>query len=194
MDTLQQWDTQVFYWIFEGLRSNWLTPLMLLLSEGNKWWTVRIGALLLWLWLVWRGGRWRLFALLLIPALIVSNELCDWLKDWVGRERPCIMLPIEPLTGRLASPSFPSAHATNMATLVGLAGTIGGWRVAICLLWLPLLVGLSRVYVGVHYPSDVLGGWLIGAVVGSGVGWLWSWMTARRRSSPSVSESDSRGT
>lgn len=187
-------DTQLFYWIFEGWRSDWLTPLMLFLSEGNKWGWVRAGLLLLWLFLVWRGGKARTFALLLLPTLALSNELADVLKAWVGRERPCVALPIEPLTGRLTSPSFPSAHAANMAALVGLAGVIGGGRIALWLLWLPLLVGLSRIYVGVHYPSDVLGGWVLGGVVGVGVGWLWRWITARRRSSPSVSESDTRGT
>ncbi len=190
----QRWDTQLFYWVFEGLRSEWLTPLMLFLSEGNKWWSVRIAFLCVWLFLVWRGGKARTFALLLLPTLMVANELCDWLKAWVGRVRPCVALPIEPLTGRLSSPSFPSAHAANTAALVGLAGVVGGWRVALSLLWLPLLVGLSRVYVGVHYPSDVVGGWMIGWAVGAGVGWLWRWITARRESSPSVSESGTRGT
>ena len=194
MSTLQHWDTQLFYWVFEGLRTDWLTPLMLFLSEGNKWWSVRIGLLLLWLLLVWRGGRARLFALLLVPTLIVANETCDLLKNWVGRVRPCVALPIEPLTGRLTSPSFPSAHAANMAALVGLAGEVVHWRTALSLLWLPLLVGFSRVYVGVHYPSDVVGGWVMGWVVGAGVGWLWRWIAARRTSSPSVSESERRGT
>jgi undecaprenyl-diphosphatase len=192
MSLLSEWDRQLFYWLFEGMRADWLTPLMLFLSEGNKWWSVRVALLLLWLWLVWRGGRMRVFALLLIPTLMVSNELCDLLKSWVGRMRPCIALPIEPLVGRLSSPSFPSAHAANMASLMALAGTVGGWRVALGLLWLPLLVGLSRVYVGVHYPSDVLGGWLLGGLIGVGVGWLWRWIAARRVSSPS--ESGRRGT
>jgi len=191
---LQRWDTQLFYWVFEGLRADWLTPLMLFLSEGNKWWTVRIGVLLLWLFLVWRGGRTRTFALLLIPTLIIANELCDWLKAWVGRARPCVALPIEPLTGKLTSPSFPSAHAANMAALVGLSGVVGSWQIALRLCWLPLLVGLARIYVGVHYPSDVVGGWLLGWGVGIGVGWLWRWIAARRTSRPSVSESDRRGT
>lgn len=194
MNMLQSWDTQVFYWVFEGLRADWLTPLMLFFSEGSKWWSVRVGFLLVWLFLVWRGGKARAFALLLVPTLLGANELCDLLKDWVGRTRPCVALPIEPLTGRLASPSFPSAHAANMAALVGLAGVVGGWRVALALLWLPLLVGLSRVYVGVHYPSDVVGGWAIGSLIGVGVGWLWRWIAARRRSTPSVSASDTRGT
>lgn len=194
MSLFQEWDTRLFYWVFEGLRADWLTPLMLLLSEGNKWWSVRIGMLLLWLFLVWRGGRARLFALLIVPVLMLTNECCDLLKEWVGRVRPCVALPIEPLTGRLTSPSFPSAHAANMAALVGLAGMLGGWRVALALMGLPFLVGLSRIYVGVHYPSDVAGGWVIGWAIGAGVGWLWRWIAARRTSKPSVSESDIRGT
>jgi undecaprenyl-diphosphatase len=194
MSLFSEWDRRLFYWVFEEMRADWLTPLMLFFSEGNKWWWMRVAILLLWLGLVWRGGRGRVFALLLIPTLIVSNELCDVLKGWVGRLRPCVVLPIEPLVGRLSSPSFPSAHAANMAALTALGGMLGGWRVALGLLWLPLLVGLSRIYVGVHYPSDVLGGWLIGGLIGSGVGWFWRWATARRVSRPSESAAGRRGT
>jgi membrane-associated phospholipid phosphatase len=192
MSLFSEWDRQLFYWVFEGMRADWLTPLMLFFRRATS------GGVCGWDYCCsgcgWCGavGGCVVFALLLIPTLIVSNELCDLLKSWVGRVRPCMVLPIEPLVGRLSSPSFPSAHAANMAALTALGGMLGGWRVALALLWLPLLVGLSRVYVGVHYPSDVLGGWLIGGLIGSGVGWLWRWATARRASRPS--ESDTRGT
>lgn len=186
-------DVQLFYWIFEGWRADWLTPIMVFFSDALKTLPGRVGAVLLWGYLLWRGGKARAFALWLIPVLILTNETCDFLKVWVGRERPCVALPIEALTGKLTSGSFPSAHAANMGAVVALAGAIGGWRQALYWGWLPLMVGLSRVYVGVHYPSDVLGGWLLGALYGWGVGWLWCKITARRVSTPSESSPSSRG-
>ncbi|CUU05565.1 undecaprenyl-diphosphatase [Armatimonadetes bacterium GBS] len=193
MEMLLHWDEQLFFWIFEGWRADWLTPVMVFLSDALKSLPARVGVLLFWGWMVWRGGKLRQFALLLVPVLILTNETSDWLKAWVGRERPCVALPIEPITGRLTSGSFPSAHAANMGAVVALAGAIGGWRQALYWGWLPLMVGLSRVYVGVHYPSDVLGGWLLGALYGWGVGWLWCKITARRVSTPSESSPSSRG-
>ena len=82
----------------------------------------------------------------------------------VGRERPCVALEdVRLVMGMKSSLSFPSAHAANIfgaATALTMfyrrwAGAF--FAVAVC-------VGYSRVYVGVHYPSDVLGG----AVLGTG--------------------------
>lgn len=128
-------------------------------------------------------GARRAFALWLIPVLIVTNESCDFLKAWVGRERPCVALPIEALTGKLTSGSFPSAHAANMSALVGTATALWGRRALLWLFWLPLMVGLSRVYVGVHYPSDVAAGWLLGWLYGWGGVRLALWAWNRRRAS-----------
>lgn len=192
METLLHWDEQLFFWIFESWRADWLTPIMVFFSDALKTPLARVLVLGLWGWMVWRGGRLRSFALLLIPALILTNETCDWLKVWVGRERPCVALPIEAITGRLTSGSFPSAHAANMATVVALGWAIGGWHKALPWIWLPVVVGLSRIYVGVHYPLDVLGGWALGAFYGWGVGWLWR-TTARWVSTPSVSNPSNRG-
>ncbi len=180
METLLHWDEQLFYWIFEGWRSDWLTPVMVFFSDALKPLPSRILALLLWLYLIWRGGKARQFALLLLPVLIITNETCDFLKAWVGRERPCVALPIEAITGKLTSGSFPSAHSANMASLVGLMGAIWGWRAVLMFGWLPFVVGLSRIYVGVHYPLDVLGGWTLGAFYGYGVGALWQFLGRKR--------------
>ncbi len=191
MDTILYWDERAFYWVFEGLRADWLTPVMVFFSDALKPLPARLLVVVLWGLMVWRGGRLRTFALIIVPTLIITNETCDWLKVWVGRERPCVALPIEPLTGVLTSGSFPSAHAGNMASVVGLAIAIGGWRIGFWWGWLPLMVGLSRVYVGVHYPLDVMGGWAIGALYGYGVGWLWNRYAQLRHKaheeSPSVS-------
>ena len=80
----------------------------------------------------------------------------------------------------VVSPSFPSGHALMSAavylTLAGLLGRRGvDAPVRRSLFWLAvalvLLIGISRVYLGVHWPSDVLGGWVLGA--------LWAWGCVR---------------
>ncbi|OYT69135.1 MAG: hypothetical protein CFK48_09225 [Armatimonadetes bacterium CP1_7O] len=188
-----EWDTRLFYWIFDGWRADWLTPIMIFFSDALKTTPGRIGALLLWMYLLWRGGKARVFALWLIPVLILTNETCDVLKAWVGRERPCVALPIDAITGDLTSGSFPSAHAANMSAVVGVATAVWGRKALLLLFGLPVLVGVSRVYIGVHYPSDVLAGWLLGWLYGWGVVSLAGWIIARRRSTPSASSSDSGG-
>lgn len=188
-----EWDTRLFYWIFEGWRADWLTPIMIFFSDALKTTPGRVGAVLLWMYLLGRGGKARVFALWLVPVLILTNETCDVLKAWVGRARPCVALPIDALTGDLTSGSFPSAHAANMSAVVGVATAIWGRRAWRSLFWLPVLVGVSRVYIGVHYPSDVLAGWLLGWLYGWGVVSLAVWIIARRRSMPSASRSDSGG-
>lgn len=193
MDTLLYWDEQVFYWVFEGWRANWLTPVMIFFSDALKATPMQVAVLLAWGWMVWRGGKLRRFALLLIPTLILTNETSDLLKAWVGRERPCVALPIEAITGKLTSGSFPSAHSANTSAVAALAGAIGSWRQAAFWGWLPIIAGISRVYVGVHYPSDVLAGWALGAFYGWGVAWLWRKITALLVSTLSTAESSKRG-
>lgn len=188
LEPILEFDRRLFLYLFENLRADWLSPLMIFLSDGFKTRPLRIFALLLWLWMIARGGKFRLWALLLLPALIVANEACDLLKAWTGRERPCVALPIEALTGKLTSGSFPSAHSANMAAIVGLAGAVWGRRTALCLLAIPFLVGLSRVYVGVHYPLDVMGGWALGGAVGLGTGL--SWLAMSNRPKPDAESQD----
>jgi undecaprenyl-diphosphatase len=174
VDTLLHLDRELFLLLHYGLQMNWLTPVMVFFSEANKYLMVRLIVLGVWLYMLYRGGKARTFALLLLPAIILSNEACDLLKNWTGRERPCVAMPdIKVLTGvRLTSGSFPSAHAANIAALFALAASVWGKRLWLYLSWLPFLTGLSRVYVGVHYPLDILGGWLLGGLIGFGLFWL----------------------
>jgi membrane-associated phospholipid phosphatase len=112
---------------------------------------------------------WRRGALLTVVLLSGAALLSGLLKFSFARVRPASYFNY-PLPG---SPSFPSGHALYAASVLGgLAVLLTARmerRLLQLLLWLItvsliLLVGLSRVYLGVHYPSDVLAGYAIGVI------------------------------
>ena len=115
------------------------------------------------------GKGWRRGALL-VGVTLAGAGLLNWLlKFSFARVRPASFFDY-PLPG---SPSFPSGHALYAVSVFGglavlltarvrnLLLQLAIWFVAVSLI---LLVGLSRVYLGVHYPSDVLAGYAIGAI------------------------------
>lgn len=116
----------------------------------------------LWLWFV---GRWRLGLSLLLVALI-GRGLSEIQKLLVDRPRPSL----EPHLVLVKTQSFPSGHATSsmifyLALAIALAGHSRWKRMAIAAaVLLSLLIGTSRVMLGVHWPSDVVGGWAFGAL------------------------------
>jgi undecaprenyl-diphosphatase len=122
--------------------------------------------------------RMRL-ALLVTVAVFGGLLLSDALKQWFERPRPDLV----PHAVDVYTASFPSGHsmmsATAYLTLAALLARVQPrWRIKAYLLlmaiFLTLLVGISRVYLGVHWPTDVLGGWTLGAV------WaLCCWLVAR---------------
>ena len=106
-------------------------------------------------------------ALLLIGATSIAALGMTGLKLLIGRERPTIVEHIEVVGGL----SFPSGHTLIAAVLYPTLGMLIASNlrqrhlkvfVFVVAALLALIVGLTRVYLGVHYPSDVLGGWLLG--------------------------------
>jgi undecaprenyl-diphosphatase len=106
----------------------------------------------------------------LVPAVLLADLAADLaagaLKQLFGRPRPPLRFPLpEPLVSVPGSPAFPSGHAaTSFACAVVLGAAAPRLRLA--LLVLAALVAWSRVYVGVHYPLDVLAGAILGVAVG----------------------------
>jgi len=106
-------------------------------------------------------------------TILIAEMVSGLLKLWIDRDRPPLANPDpEPLVRLPATGSFPSGHATvafACATVLALAVP----RLALPLFALAALVAWSRVYVGVHYPLDVLAGALLGvalafAIAGAG--------------------------
>lgn len=102
-------------------------------------------------------------------TLLTSAVLTTTLKFAIDRDRPFVTYPdIQKLTGA-GSPSFPSGHTSEaFATATSLSLAFPKWYViAPSFLWAST-AGYSRMHLGVHYPSDVL----VGALIGSGSAWL----------------------
>jgi undecaprenyl-diphosphatase len=123
-----------------------------------------------------RGGRrMRILLIVCAAAVALSDQGANLIKDAVQRTRPCHVIPeVHLLAGCAHSPAFPSNHASNMFMVATMAWLeFRRWR------WiLPALAAMlaySRVYVGVHYPSDVMGGALLGAAIG----WACTTMVSR---------------
>lgn len=116
-------------------------------------------------------------AALVAAATLSGSALVSWAKVWTDRARPDVV----PRLVDVSSLSFPSGHAANSAiiylTLAALASQavlqrrVRAYLMAVALS-LVAMIGASRVYLGVHWPSDVLAGWSFGAL------WAWSWWWA----------------
>ncbi|MFF5174102.1 phosphatase PAP2 family protein [Micromonospora sp. NPDC000089] len=121
----------------------------------------------IWLWL----RRARRVALWVVTTMAVGGLLGPLLKLLVGRNRPDLLDPV----ARSAGFSFPSGHALNATLAAGVLLLVllpftRGRPAARVVLWVAAVLlagvtGLSRIALGVHWTSDVVGGWLLGTAV-----------------------------
>jgi undecaprenyl-diphosphatase len=156
-------DQTVFQFLNHAFANRFLDWLMPVITEEDNW---KIPILLIWLSLMIFGGkRGRITALLLIPVIVLSDQVVNFvIKPWAGRVRPCFALEnVRCLLAQPHSPSFPSSHAANMAAAASLF-SLQYRRYTWGFVFMALLIGYSRIYVGVHYPSDVLAGWCVGVI------------------------------
>jgi undecaprenyl-diphosphatase len=158
-------------------RAGWLNPVFEGLSYAG-----RLGLLWVVLALVLCGlyRRWGVLAFTLIAV-----ALADWssvaLKALVDRPRPPLRYPEpHPLVSTPHDASFPSGHAATSFAAATMLSFAFPWLTPFLVL-LASAVAFSRVYVGVHYPLDVLGGAALGVLVATALRLL---VTSRRRSLP----------
>ena len=101
--------------------------------------------------------------LLILFSLPLAILLIKVIHIFINEPRPFVTFNFTPLADNRMDLSFPSRHATIMA-VIAFAYTYFKSKWSILFLALTALVGVSRIYVGVHYPIDVLGGFLLGII------------------------------
>ncbi len=141
--------------------NHWFSVLLKIFAHSGDSWFWLAALLLVWLF---SGTAWKERAVFLSVGLVIMAAAVIALKFAIRRPRP---VGEWGQVYRITDPhSFPSGHAARSAALVVMGIAIGpAWFAIVLAIWAPW-VGLSRVALGVHYLSDVVVGWLIGAVMG----------------------------
>src|SRR5690348_480308 len=166
MHWLQTLDIALFHFINGSLSNPCFDRLMPVLSGGDSVmrWFVWFAVAAIVGTLGFGSARARLCALMITLVVALGDPLVvNTIKHLIARPRPCLVLPgvIERL-GCTASGSMPSAHAANWFAMTMVAFLF--YRRSLWfMLPLALAVSFSRIYNGVHYPSDVLAGMILGA-------------------------------
>ena len=170
IDFLYSIDLEIFYFFNHTLSIGFLDKFFSIITNVNNWYITYV--ILLGISFV-KGGRKGKLAVLGVLLLIIVTDQTGYrlLKEYFARLRPCNALTdvLTPL-GCTGSYSFPSNHALN-----NFAAAIFFYRLFPNLKWVlfigAALISISRVYLGLHYPSDIFGG----AVIGLAFGYLFSY-------------------
>lgn len=175
MEALLQLEGNILLWIQEYMRNDFLDPIVTFITHLGDHGYLWIGLLLILLCIPKTRKTALLGAATLLLTFIITN-LC--LKPLVARVRPYEVIEgLTRLIEKQGDRSFPSGHTANSMAVGVMLWIISqnyeklgdkklyfpkaaGWFFLI----LSILIGLSRLYVGVHYPTDVLGGAIIAIV------------------------------
>ena len=161
-----EFEKSTFISINRSLSSTILDPIMLVLSSELFWLVLGIISSLFLLCSKHRSSKKYLS--LILFAVTFSDLFCyRVLKPFFKRERPCHELKnVRLLDGCGSQYGLPSNHAANSMAIVITIYLICKKKWALRLLPLVFLVGYSRIYLGVHYPGDILFGFAIGGIIG----------------------------
>ena len=157
-----QWELDLLHW-FQSIHNivlDWIVPKITMLANGGWFWIVATLLLLL-LPLYRKIGVHA--AVSLIMAVIICNVI---LKPWIMRCRPCWLEPEVQLLVKIPHDySFPSGHS-NASFAVATAIFMRNKKLGIPAIVLAALIAISRLYIFVHWPTDVIVGSLVGICCG----------------------------
>ncbi len=161
---IQNFDEAILLWIQDVIRNPVLTPIMQfftsLLDRGLLAFLICIGLLLF--------RRTRKLGLICSLSLIICSVLVHLiLKPMFARPRPYhVLSTLITLAPRPGDFSFPSGHTNTIFAVTSVLFFACPRKIGIPALIVSTLVGLSRLYLGIHFPTDVLAGALLGLIVG----------------------------
>lgn len=170
MNWLWNWDRATYRLIHVDWRHSGLDPVMKLVTDSGLG-HVQAAVLLL----LAISKQTRAVALGCLAAGAFSGLVRICMVDAINRQRPSNFDFASPMESVFGNSSFPSGHSTTsfaIATMVTWMLPQHRWLAGLVWLW-ALLVGYSRVYVGVHYPVDIIGGLILGTVCATAVALFW---------------------
>jgi undecaprenyl-diphosphatase len=177
IDFLTNLDSQLFLFL-NGLHSEFWDSIMWWVSGKEEWiplYMVILG------WLIFRF-KWRILYLIpfIVLLIVLSDQISVLIKNTVQRFRPTHDPEIGNLVNTLNNYrggkfGFVSSHAANSFALAIFTSLIlkNKWFTVFIFFW-AALVSYSRIYLGVHYPGDILFGALLGIALGMVTFWLWN--------------------
>jgi undecaprenyl-diphosphatase len=170
LEKIKELDTNLFVYL-NGLGSETYDKLWLIITSQLNWTPI----FLLMFYLIYKkiGGKQTLYLLLFIAVLIAfTDQTCNLFKHTFERLRPCNNPELKSIIRIVQvrqSYSFFSGHAANtmaVATFLFLVLKNRIKYLGFIFLW-PLIFAYSRIYLGLHYPGDILAGYFFGALFGS---------------------------
>lgn len=179
IDSIAHWDEQLFLFLNQ-IHASWLDPVMLLITGKYIWIPFYIFLLFLLIKQFKKDSIWYILGLILV-ILLADQFTSGFMKPFFERLRPChdprwkdLILNYSGCGGLYG---FASSHAANTFGLAAYFQKVGAKKIP-SFSWLFLwaaLVSYTRIYLGVHYPGDVL----VGALVGILSGWLVYWIIVK---------------
>ena len=186
IESLNQIDHKLFF-ILNSWHADWLNSSMVLFS-GQAIWLPFVVIILLLAFKQLGRTSFFVFLLFLVLAIIASDVTSSYLlKNLVQRMRPCRISELKLLINDFGQKcggkfGFVSSHAANSFCIMIFSFSILQIKSkALHLLWfLPLIVSYSRIYLGVHYPGDIVGGILVGSTWGLVLAWYFKNQSGRQ--------------
>ncbi|MBL7813076.1 MAG: phosphatase PAP2 family protein [Bacteroidetes bacterium] len=169
IETIQSWDNAVFVWINQTAIADWLDSVMIFFS--SKWAMIPAYLFLVLSFIRKFGKKSWIPVLFCVLAFGIADSFSSRvMKPVFQRKRPFLhqelhaRLPDGPAGSRYG---FVSSHSANMFAVLTLAGLMLGWKGGRmwALLSLSALIAYSRVYLGVHFPTDVIVGAFLGLLI-----------------------------
>ena len=175
MESILTLDKKLFLF-FNSFHSTWMDPVMYMLTQ--TWFWLPLYLFVIYFIIKKYGKKSYIPLLFLILAVTISDQTCNLIKNSTERHRPSREVSLandihlyqksDGTFYRGGVYGYPSAHASNSMVLavfiIFFIAHKRKWIIAMALLW-SLLMGYTRIYLGVHYPFDVLSGFLLGFII-----------------------------